>query len=155
MRAEYVVDELTARAMARAVYRYRMRQPLFLAIVGLELVFAVAFAATGRYGWAVLFVLLALSLPLLGALQVSRAAGMLRARGFRPGTSIAAEWDDDGFLVMTPEAHSRHRYTEVRDARAMPEAVVIRLRSARILLVLPAALVPPEARARLAAARAH
>jgi hypothetical protein len=147
---EYVVEAGTAQQMAVAVFRYRLTQPAFLAILALELVFAAVFAATGRPVVALVFVLLALSMPLFGWLRLPRLSRMLQARGFRPGASVSTDWDADRFVVTSSAARSVHRYDEVVAVRQFGTVLAIKLRAARALLVLPEQLVPATVRPRLA-----
>jgi hypothetical protein len=149
VRVDYRIGEDTARAMARASTWYRLTRPAFYVAVLVELGIAAAFAASGRPGWAVLVVVLALSLPLVLVLQTSSLTRAMQRRGYRPGTTMSVDWQDEQFVVATPDAAATHPYAAVASARVVQEAVVLRMRGARVLIMLPAAAVPDTVRPRL------
>jgi hypothetical protein len=149
VRVDYAIGPDTARAMARASTRYRLTRPAFYISVLVELAIAGAFAAAGRPGWALLVVVVALSLPLVLVAQTSTLARAMERRGYRPGTTMSVDWQDEQFVVATPDAAATHPYAAVATARLVQDAVVLRLRGARILILLPAAAVPDAVRPRL------
>jgi hypothetical protein len=149
VRVEYPIGAETARQMARASTWYRLTRPSFSLSVLIELAIAGAFAAAGRPGWALLVVVLALGLPLVLVLQTSSLTRAMQRRGYRAGTTMSVDWQDEQFVVATPDASAAHPYAAVASARSVQDAIVLRLRGARILLLLPAAAVPSTVRPRL------
>jgi hypothetical protein len=128
-------------------------RPAFLAAVLLEVLCGVLFVAAGQVGWGVFVLAVAVLLPTILLLQTPRLGQAMRHRGYRPGTTMSIDWEPETFTVSTPDSTATHHYVQVARARDVGEAVVLRMRGSRILLVLPAALVPPDVRPRLAAAR--
>jgi hypothetical protein len=149
VRVEQAIGEDSARRMARASVLYRLSSPAVYGAVVVELALAVAFAVTGRTGAAIALAVLAVALPAILWLTSGSIERALRHRGFRPGTTMVVDWADDGFTVVTPDGSASYRYDHVGSARAIGGAVVLRIAGARVLLLLPAAVVPPEARPRL------
>ena len=149
MRTETVVGDTAATQLAWASARYRLTRPAFWIPVVVELALAAAFASAGHPAWAVLLVLVALLAPAGLLVQTpSLAAGMAR-RGYRPGTVLTVDWGEDDFTISTPDGSGTHLYRSVTGARQLGSAVVLRIRGARVLLLLPADVVPEEARPRL------
>ena len=149
MRTETVIDDTAATQLARASARYRLTRPAFWIPVVVELALAAAFVAAGHRGWAVLLVVVALLGPVVLVAQTPFLAAGLARRAFRPGTVLTVDWDDDTFTVATPDASGTHHYRSVTAAREVRGAVAMRIRGARVLLLLPAEVVPPAARPRL------
>jgi hypothetical protein len=146
---DYPIGADTARQMARASTWYRLTRPAFYVAFVIELAIAAAFAAAGRPGWAGLVVVLALSVPLALVLQTGSVARAMQRRGYRPGTVMTVDWQDEQFVVTTPDASAAHGYDAVASARLVQDAVVLRLRGARILVMIPAGAVPDAVRPRL------
>jgi hypothetical protein len=149
VRTETVVDTTTAGRLAWASARYRLTRAAFWIPVVVELALVVVFAAAGHPGWAILLAVVAVLGPVLLVAQTPSLANAMRRRGYRPGTILAVEWGDDTFTVSTPDSAGTHHYAAVTAAREVGGAVVFRIRGARVLLLLPADVVPPEARPRL------
>jgi hypothetical protein len=151
VRSDYLVDAGTARRMARASVVYRVTSPAIYGAVLLELAIAVGFLASGRPVWGIALAAFAISLPVILWVQAGSLARTMQHRGFRPGTLLSVEWEPETFTVETPDAAVRHRYDHVSSARDVAGAVVLRMRDARILLLLPTQVVPDYARPRLSA----
>jgi hypothetical protein len=149
VRTETVVDATTATRLARASARYRLTRPAFWIPVLVELALVVVFAAAGRTGWAVLLAVVAVLGPVLLLAQTPSLAKAMRRRGYRPGTTLTVEWGEETFTVATPDSAGTHHYVSVSAAREVASAIVFRIRGARVLLLLPADVVPPEIRPRL------
>jgi hypothetical protein len=151
---EYSVARGTARQMARSIAFYRLTRPTFYGAIGLEVLAAILFAAAGSNTWGLVALVAALVSVGLLFLQVPTLARALTARGFQPGTTLAVDWRPDTFTITAPAHSSTHQRAEVRHFAVQGEAALLRLRAARMLIVLPAQLVPPEVRPGLGA-RVH
>jgi len=149
MRTETLVGDTAATQLAWASTRYRLTRPAFWIPVVVELALAAAFVAAGHPGWAALLVVVALLGPVVLIAQTPFLAAGLARRAFRPGTVLSVDWGDDTFTVSTPDASGTHHYRSVTGARELRGAVAMRIRGARVLLLLPADVVPPAARPRL------
>ncbi len=149
MRTDYAITEATAGELAAASMRYRVTSPSIYVAVLVELVTAGLLAGAGQPWWAAGLAVLALGLPVVLLLQAPSLAQALRRGGYRPGTTMTVDWDDDTFTVTTPDATGTHRYEHVSSARAVGAGVVLRLRGTRALLVLPAGAVPATVGPRL------
>ena len=149
MRTDTVVDGTTATHLAWASARYRLTRPAFWIPVLVELALAGVFFAAGHPGWAVLLLVVALLAPTVLVAQTPYLAGGMARRGYRPGTILSVDWDEDSFTITTPDAAGRHRFAAVTGARQFDDAVVMRIRGARVLLLLPADVVPDTVRPRL------
>lgn len=154
LRLTYDVDRGTARAMAKAATLYRLLRPSFLGAIGIEVVLAIAFAAGGRNTWALALLAAALVTVLLLFLQTRTLTRALTARGFRPGTTLTVDWGPETFTVTAPQQSATHYRADVQHFAVHGEAALMRMRGSRLLLVLPAQLVPPEVRPGLGA-RSH
>ena len=149
MRTEYRIGPDTPGRMARAVTRYRARRPAFLVPVVVELLLGVVFAAAGYPGWGAFMAVVALAQPAVLAIQSFTLANAMEHRGYRPGSQLVTDWAPDGFEISTVSGSGRYPYDAVSGTRVYGGAVVMRIRGARVLLVLPAEVVPPAARPRL------
>ncbi len=153
MRSEVPIGADTAARMARASTRYRLGRPAFWAPIAVELALAVVFAAAGHPGWAVLLAVVAVLGPVLLVAQTPSLAAAMRRRGYRPGTTLTVDWEEETFTVAGPDSAGTHHYASVTGARLVGDAVVFRIRGARVLLLLPAEVVPPAVRPRLSPRR--
>lgn len=149
MRTEVAIGPDTAARMARASTRYRLGRPAFWVPIAVELALAVVFAAAGHPGWGVVLVVVALLGPVLLRLQTPTLARAMARRGYRSGTTMTVDWDDDTFTVSTPDGSGTHHYHSATGARLVDGAVGLRIRGARVLLLLPADVVPDAVRPRL------
>ena len=149
MRTAYLVQDDTPGQLARAVARYRLQRPAFLVPVLVELALGGVFAAAGHPSWAVLLVVVALLQPILLWRQTGRLAVAMQRRGYRPGTVLEVDWEPERFTVASPDSSASYPYGAVSGAQQVGSSVAMRIRGARVLLVLPVELVPPAARPRL------
>jgi hypothetical protein len=62
---------------------------------------------------------------------------------------MTVDWGEETFTVATSEASGTHHYVSVSGARDVGDAIVFRIRGARVLLLLPAEVVPDAVRPRL------
>jgi hypothetical protein len=150
---ECALDTRSAGLMARAVVRARLTAPGLLTYLGIDLVGAAVFLATGPTWLGVALVAVVILVPLLMALQLGRLSRALAARGFAAGTRLAVDWGADNFVVTTSLAHATYFYRDLRSVKARGGVVIFRLRTARLLVLLPAELVPPAVSSALAAGR--
>jgi hypothetical protein len=144
-----VVGDTTASRLGWASTRYRLTRPAFFVPVLAELVLAAMFLAAGHPVGAGLLAAVAVIGPLGLVAQTPSLIGSMQRRGYRPGMRLTVEWDEDTFTVSSGDASGTHHYASVAGAREVQGAVVLRLRGARVQLLLPADVVPPEARPRL------
>lgn len=149
MHVETTVDETTAARLARAAVRDRLVRPPFWIPIVVELAVAAAFVATGHPGWALVVAVVAASLPVVLLTSSRSLTTALRRRAFRPGTVLAVDWAAEEFTVSSGADSTVYRYADVAAARVVGDAVVVRLRRSRVLLLLPAELVPDAVRGRL------
>lgn len=143
---EYEVQRTTARQMARGATLFRLTRPSFLGAVAIEIVLAIVFAAAGQRLIALALVAAAGVTVLLVFLQTSSLTRALTARGFRPGTTLTVDWGPETFTVTAPMQSATHYRADVRQFAVHGEAALLRMGGSRMLLVLPAQLVPPEVR---------
>jgi len=149
VQTRYAVGFDTAPALAAASTRYRLTRPAFWVPLAVEAALAAAFAAAGHPVWGVALLAVVLLQPLGLLLQTRSLAGSMARRGYRPGTVLTVDWHDETFTVATPDAVGTHRYQSVIGPRVVGGAVVLRVRGARVLLLLPAEAVPDSVRPRL------
>jgi hypothetical protein len=149
VRAETAVDDSTALRLARASVRYRLTSPAIYLALLLELGIAFALWAAGRPWWGLAVAACAVTIPVALGLQTASLARTLQRRGYRPGTTMTVDWDDEAFTVTTPTGRGVYRYAAVASARRVGDVVVARIHGVRVLVVLPAEVVPDSARAHL------
>ncbi len=152
----YVVQPADPRRIADAVIAYQVQQPRFLGAA----LFAIAvFAAAGgiTYGASGAVVGALIMIVLQGLVVVFKRAQLHRlmaARGYRPGSSIEAAFDDASFRIVTERGSGDHPYDWVADVRELRGVVVLRLREARLVIALPREVVPDGAVQRVRAGMA-
>jgi hypothetical protein len=150
LRYEAAVGPDTPGRVARAVVRWRLTSVAFAAPVAVLAVLAVVFALAGQVWLAVVVGAVAVLSVLSLRLRVPALARQLAARGFVPDTTIAVEYGPAEFTVVTARGSAVHAYVDVRDVRDTGGVVGIRMQRAGLLVVLPSALVPGDARRLLA-----
>jgi hypothetical protein len=148
VRAEYSITAATGPAMARAATAYRLLRPAFLGAVVLEVLCGVFLLGAGHRGSGIVVLVVAALGPAVLLLQTPRLGRAMQYRGYRPGTTMSIDWEPRSFTLATPDASSTQSYDQVASARAVGRAVVLRMRGSRMLLVVPAELVPGEVRPR-------
>ena len=146
---QYAVGPDTALRMARAAARYRMARPAFWIPIVVEVALAAVFVAAGHPGWGIFLVVVALLQPLALAVQTQSMARAMFFRGYRPGSVLTVDWEPSGFTVASPDASAQYGYDVVSGAQEVGPAVAMRIRGARVLLVLPTDVVPDTVRPRL------
>lgn len=152
---EYVVQPDTAARMADAATRFAFTRPRTLLTLTLTVAAIVIVGGATKHGpgfvaGAVIAVLL---VPLLFLVQRRQVRRALAGRGYRPGSTITTDFDDDGFTVATPTGTARHGYHDIGRVAVYGDAVAMWLRAPRYVVVLPRPLVPDVARLQAATAR--
>jgi hypothetical protein len=148
---ECLLDDAAPRVMARAAVRARLTAPLFVGYLIVAALVGLLLLATGPVGLGIGVLGVVVLLPLLTFAQVGRTARAFAARGYRPGTTVSADWGPDSFVVTTSLAHATYFYRDIRAVRRTGSAVFFRMRAARLLVLLPSELVPSGVRSLVAA----
>jgi hypothetical protein len=136
-----VIGPADPRRFARAVLQFQNRNVRTAVTLGAVVICLAATAATGAWMGASG---LALGLAVVSVALVrarGRLASTLTARGFAPGTQIAADFFTDSWTILTPNGSSRHFYADVDRARLIDGVVLVRIRSARVIVIMPVELV--------------
>jgi hypothetical protein len=140
---EFVVQDDSAARMASAATKFAFTRPRSMVTLDLTVLAVILIGGMTQHGrgfvvGAVIGVLLVPFLYLVQRRQVRRA---LAGRGFRPGTTITTDFDDDGFTVTTPTGSARHAYGDIGRVAVYGDAVAMWLRAPRYVVVLPRQLV--------------
>lgn len=146
---EYVVPDGCAARLAGAARTYRLRRPSFVVPVVAEVIVGMVALVIGPIWLGVVFLVLAVLLPLALFGQARALAAALGAAAFRPGTVLGASWDVREFAITAGDDQALHGYEEVRDFAEIDGVAVLRLHGDRLLLLLPLEVVPDAGRARL------
>ncbi|PZS29199.1 MAG: hypothetical protein DLM58_15870 [Pseudonocardiales bacterium] len=85
-----------------------------------------------------------LVLPGVLLLRRRQLRAAMVARGYRPGSRLSTDFDADGFTVTSSVGSAVHKYADMSFVASAGGMVVLRLRPARLLVVLPAPLLPAE-----------
>lgn len=153
MTASYLVKRSDPARMAKAVITYQFVRPQFwIPMILLVAVFTVLgaqqYGAKGGIAGALLFAVIIGGMVLYKRRQLT---SMLAARGYRPGSTLTADFGDGQVAIAADGGTAQHSYRDIADAKLLGDVVVLRLREARMLVALPNELVPGE---RLQALRA-
>ena len=145
--SSYVVQPADPRRIADAVITYQVQQPRFLAAALVAIaVFAVSGGLTyGVPGAVVGAVIMIVLQGLVVAFKRAQLHRMMAVRGYRPGSTIEAAFDDASFRIVTERGSGDHPYDWVADVRELRGVVVLRLREARLVIALPREVVPAGA----------
>ncbi|MGI8677957.1 MAG: hypothetical protein ACR2LX_04560 [Jatrophihabitans sp.] len=143
MAAQYIVRRGDPDRIAKAVVRYQAARlqfwaPLAVVTVALGLLGS-RNGHAGAVGGVVLCVLIVAGVLLYKRRQLR---SVLAARGFRPGTTVTADFGDSQVAIAADGGTAVHPYREIADARRIGDVVLLRLRQARLIVALPGELVP-------------
>lgn len=138
----------TPRSLARAAYRAAAGRPsatLPVVAVASGCGLLVGTQTDSATWGAVTVVAVLLASALSRWLRAEQLGRALVGRGYQPGATVCADWDDDTVTVTTPTTRARHNLFDVAWVRQTTTASTFYLRRPRLLLVLPSALVVDDA----------
>ncbi|GAA4668514.1 hypothetical protein GCM10025780_09110 [Frondihabitans cladoniiphilus] len=135
--------------LRRSYVRYAtLRQPLFWAYLVVGLVFLVLGIALPFAGAIVFGAILLVLVPLNTGLSIRRSLRSLAA-GYVLGSQISSSFGFQGFTLTTPRSEVRTDYVNVGRIRVVGNWVLLRNRNIRVVSILPRAVFPDEAVARV------
>ncbi len=140
------------RRLANVVVRQTVLRPRILILPAVEIVLGVVFLIRGQ-------IPLGIVLPVLGIVQLGlpfaqrrRIVATFAQQGMTPGTLVTAEYFADHFVVAVNGRPVTRMYRDVQRFRLVNGIALITVPETATPMMLPAPLVPAEARRLFAAA---
>jgi len=148
--ARWTPNERDLRSMARSFMVYTLSRPVFTVTWTLITAFSVIYGLLAQeWEMAIACPVIVGALALLQYLLLTR--GLRRAH--RSTTVVLADYGTDAVTIVGNGTTNRIEYHRIDNVRQSADAVLLRLKDSRQVLMLPATLVPSAAGNLLRAAR--